>query len=120
MLKNYNLEERTARFGEAVIRFVKRIPQDAINKRLISQIVASAGSVGANYCEANEGESKKDFTHKISICKKEVKETKHWLRMLASSNPECKNDLRILYKEAHELLLIFAKIIRSSHVLKIS
>ncbi|MCX6718793.1 MAG: four helix bundle protein [Candidatus Taylorbacteria bacterium] len=119
MSKDYDLEERTAKFGETIIRFVKQIPQDAINRRIISQIVASAGSVGANYCEANEGESKKDFIHKISICKKEIKETKHWLRLLASSNPEYKSDLRNLYKEAHELLLIFSKIIRSSHSLKI-
>ncbi len=70
--------------------------------------------MGANYCEATEGESKKDFIHKISICKKETKETKHWLRLLAKSNPEKREAVRLLWKEAHELLLIFSKIIRSS------
>ena len=84
--RKYDLEERTAKFAEAVIELVKKIPQDSINKRMIEQVVASAGSIGANYCEANEAESRRDFRHKIGICKKEAKETKHWLRLLASLN----------------------------------
>ncbi len=89
---------------------------DAVNRRIIQQLVGSAGSVGANYCEATEAESKKDFIHKIGIAKKELKETKHWLRLLAKSNPEAAEEIRVLWKEAHELLLIFAKINRSSRV----
>jgi four helix bundle protein len=76
--------------------------------------VASSGSIGANYCEANEAESKKDFQHKIGISKKEIKETKHWLRLLAHANPEFTEDFRKLWQEARELLLIFSSIIRSS------
>ena len=76
--------------------------------------MGSGGSIGANYCEATEAESKKDFVHKIGICKKEIKETRHWLRLLAKSNSEKKEEIRKLWKEAQELLLIFSKIIRSS------
>lgn len=112
--KRYDLEERTAVFAEAVIDLMKKLPKDSINKRMIEQIIASAGSVGANYCEANEAESKKDFQHKISICKKEIKETKHWIRLLARANDDCKAEFRILWQEAQELLLIFSSIMKSS------
>lgn len=81
---------------------------------MIEQIVASAGSIGANYCEANEAESKKDFQHKIGIVKKETKETKHWIRLLAKANPEFKEDFRNLWQENQELLLIFSSIMKSS------
>jgi four helix bundle protein len=112
--KKYDLEERTAKFAEDVIDFVRTIKIDAVNSRIITQLVGSSGSVGANYCEAVESESKKDFIHKIGICKKEIKETEHWLRLLAKSNPGLKENFRKFWKEAHELLLIFAKISRSS------
>ncbi len=110
----YNLEERTALFGEKIIKLVRKLPKDCINKRLIEQVVGSSGSIGANYCEANEAESKKDFIHKMGISKKEIKETKHWLRLLAQANPDFINECRINWKEAQELLLIFSKIITSS------
>ena len=109
----YNLEERLARFAEQVIDLMKKLPQNFINSRMISQIIGSAGSSGANYHEANEAESKKDFTHKTGLVKKELKETKHWLRLLARANPEFKEDFRKLWKENHELLLIFSKIVNS-------
>ena len=111
---NYDLEERTAKFAEEIIDFLKDIKQNPLNVRIISQLVGSAGSVGANYCEATEAESKKDFIHKIGIRKKEIKETRHWLRLLAKSNSENIKKIREFWKEAHELLLIFSKIIRSS------
>jgi len=114
MEKNFDLEERTAVFAENTIDFVRRLKCDTVNTRIISQLVGSSGSIGANYCEATEAESKKDFIHKISICKKEIKETRHWLRLLARSNPEHKDEIRNSWKEAQELLLIFSKIIRSS------
>jgi len=110
---NYNLEERLARFAESVIDLMKKLPQDAVNIRLIPQEIAAAGSAGANYSEANEAESKKDFVHKASIVKKELKESKHWLRLLDRANPEHKEKFRILWIENHELLLIFSKIIKS-------
>jgi len=110
---NYDLEERTAQFAEHIIDLVKQIKRTAINSRIISQLIGSSGSIGANYCEANEAESKKDFIHKICICKKEIKETKHWLRLLARSNPEQKDKIRTLWQETQEFLLIFSKIITS-------
>jgi four helix bundle protein len=111
---SYNLEERLARFAESVIDLMKKIPQDAVNIRMIPQEVAAAGSSGANYSEANEAESKKDSAHKASsIVKKELKESKHWLRLLARANPAHKEEFRKLWQENHELLLIFSKIIKS-------
>jgi len=109
----YDLEERLARFAEQIIDLMKKLPQNAINSRMVSQVVGSGGSAGANYNEANEAESKKDFTHKVGLVKKELKETKHWLRLLARANPEFKDDFRKLWKENHELLLIFSKIVGS-------
>src|SRR5213592_2185549 len=66
----FDLEERTARFGEAIIRFAKKIPHSPVNNRLIEQLVGAGTSVGANYCEADDGVSKNDFKHKIGTCKK--------------------------------------------------
>ena len=86
----YDLEERTALFGENIIDFVKTLPINSINSELIRQIVKSGTNIGANYLEADAAESKKDFRHKIAICKKEAKETKHWLRMIAKANQERK------------------------------
>ena len=110
----YDLEERTAKFAENIIELVRKITLPPINRRIIEQLVGSGGSMGANYCEANEAESKKDFIHKIGICKKETKETQHWLRLLAKANPEFTEELRILWKENQELLLIFSAITRSA------
>lgn len=112
--KKYDLEERTAQFAEKIIDLVKTIQATAVNSKIISQLVGASGSVGANYCEATEAESKKDFIHKIGICKKETKETRHWLRLLARSNPENKQELRKHWQEAQELLLIFSKTVSSA------
>ncbi|MCX5895468.1 MAG: four helix bundle protein [Proteobacteria bacterium] len=111
--KVYDLEERTARFGEEVIDFVKTLSNDPINNELISQIIRSGTSIGANYMEADGAESKKDFRHKIAICKKESKETRHWLRMIAKANPARKDECRKLWSEAQELCLIFSSILLS-------
>ncbi len=107
----YDLEERTALFGENIIDFVKTLPINPINSELIRQIVKSGTSIGANYMEADAAESKKDFRHKIAICKKEAKETKHWLRMIAKANQERKDKCKELWSEAQELTLIFSSII---------
>jgi len=112
--KKFDLEERTAKFAENLIDLLKRLPDNSINKRMISQCMGSGGSLGANYCEANEAESRMDFIHKIGICKKETKETKHWIRLLAYANPEFKEDFRKMWKEAEELLLIFSAIGRNT------
>lgn len=108
--KNYDLEERTAKFGEDIIEFCKSIKQNAINKPIITQLIRSATSIGANYMEANAASSKRDFRNKIFICKKECQETKHWLRMLAKCAPDKKEEIRKLWKECQELTLIFQKI----------
>src|SRR3990167_10805975 len=112
--EKYNLEERTARFGEEIIRFCKLVAQDVISKPIIAQLIRSATSIGANYCEANCASSKKDFANKIFICKKEAQETRHWLRMLSATVPEKSDEMRRLWKECQELTLIFQKIASSS------
>jgi four helix bundle protein len=110
----YDLEERTAKFGEEVIDFAKTIAQNPISTSLIIQFVKSGTALGANYCEADSAESRKDFEHKMGICKKEAKETRHWLRMIAKTNPDLKLKARELWVEANELLLIFSSIIKKS------
>jgi len=107
----YNLEERTFKFSEQTIIFLKTININLINKPLISQLIRSATSIGANYCEANGAISKKDFKNKICICKKEAKETKYWLQLLSKTNNDEIFELRNLWREAHELTLIFSRII---------
>ena len=109
----YDLEERTAQFGEAVIDFAKTIPQSAVTNRIISQLVGAATSVGANYVEADDAVSKKDFLKSIGTCKKETRETKHFLRMAVRAVPSLKPEARKLWMEARELHLIFSKIWRS-------
>lgn len=108
----FDLEERTSDFGEAIVRFAKRIPRDPANDRLIGQLVGCGTSVGANYCEANERVSKKDFRNTIGRCVKEAKETKYFLRLIAAAEPSLATDARSLYREAKELHLIFAKMYR--------
>ena len=110
--KKYDLGERTAKFGEDVIEFLGTLLDTPINRPLISQSVRSGTSIGANYMEADGAESKKDFCHKISICKKELKETMHWFRMIAKANPNKTKECRKFYKEAHELTLIFSSILK--------
>ncbi len=109
--KKYDLEERTAKFGEDIIEFCQSLPETSVTKPLINQIVRSGTSVGANYMEADAAESKRDFQHKIGICKKESKETMHWLRMIAKAIPTKKDECRKLWKEAHEFVLIFSSIL---------
>lgn len=114
--KRFDIEDRSAEFAENVILCVRQIPHDSVNKRLIEQIVGSSGSIGANYCEANEAESVKDFIHKMKIARKEIRETKHWLRLLAVANEKQKNTCRELWKEADELMKIFSVIIQKKSV----
>lgn len=106
----YNLEDRTAKFGERIIIFCRLLNEDSITRPLINQLIRSATSVGANYMEANGASSKTDFRNKIYICKKEAQETKHWLRMLSVAVPDKKDELRELWQEAQELTMIFQKI----------
>lgn len=111
--KKYDLEERTAKFGEEVIKFCQKIPRNVVTSPLINQLVKAGTSVGANYSEADDAESKQDFKHKIGICKKESRESKHFLRMIAMATPELKDEARRLWQEAKELNLIFNKIYKN-------
>ena len=109
----YDLEERTAHFGEQIIKLCRTVKSDKLADPILNQLIRSGTSIGANYMEANGASSKKDFVNKIFICKKEAQETKHWLRMLK----ECvgdKNEISKLWREAQELTLIFQKIVSSA------
>jgi len=96
--KKYDLEERTAKFGERIIQFANKTPKTPVTISLIEQLVKAGTSVGANYCEADDAESKKDFRHKIGICKKEARESKHWLRMIAVAVPKLEEEARELWQ----------------------
>lgn len=106
----YDLEERTKEFSISVIRVVKKIKITYLNENIIRQLLRCAASVAANYREANAASSKKDFRNKIFICRKEIQESELWIELLGKTNPEIKVDLEKLWKEAHELVLIFNKI----------
>ena len=110
--KVYDLKDRTSTLGKSVIKIAKIIPANYITRPLISQLIRASTSIGANYMEADGAESKKDFKHKIALVKKEAKETMRWLEMLKTASPEQENELRNLWKEAHELTLIFSSILR--------
>jgi four helix bundle protein len=114
MAGKYDLEERTEKFARDVIRFCKVLPKNTINFELMSQVVRSAGSVGANYIEANEALSKKDFFHRIKICRKEAKETRYWLRLIGSDDVAIEKEASCLGKEATELMNIFGAILRKA------
>jgi four helix bundle protein len=110
--REYDLQERTARFGKAVIAFAKKVPVSNVTEPIIVQLVRTGTSVGANYCEADDAGSRKEFLYRISICKRESRESKHWLRMTAAAAPELKDEARTCWQEAKELHLIFAAIFR--------
>jgi len=107
-----DLTERTALFGEAIIRFAKKIPQNPVNNRLITQLVGAGTSVGANYCEADDAVSGREFKQKIGFSRKESKETMFFLRMIATAEAELAIEARQLWREAKELNLIFGSIWR--------
>jgi len=109
----YDLEERTALFGEAIIDFAKTIPQNPVTNRIITQLIGAGTSVGANYVEADDAVSKKDFLKSIGTCRKQARETKHFLRMIVRAVPELRPQARTLWLEAKELHLIFSKIWRN-------
>ena len=107
-----DLAERTARFGENIIRFAKKVPRNALNNRLIDQLVGAGTSVGANYCEADDAVSGKEFKQKIGTCRKESKESMFFLRMVATAEEGLAAEARLLWREAKELNLIFGAIWR--------
>lgn len=110
-MKNYDLEDRTAKFSLNVISICNKIIKKDTSASLISQLIRSATSIGANYREANGASSIKDFKNKIHICKKEAKETAYWLMLLKNNQLEQSKTLSMLEDEAQQLILIFSKIL---------
>jgi len=110
---NFDLEERTTRFGEKIIDFARTIRLDEITRPIVGQFVRSGTSIGANYREANEASSRKDFRNKIYISKKESSETRHWLRLIGRAAPDKRKESSELAAEAYEYVLIFGKILLS-------
>ncbi len=108
------LENRTTEFAKRIIRLCKELPKDRINNPLVNQIVRSAGSVGANYREANEALGKKDFAHRLRIARKEAKETQHWLELIEEANPELSERMNSLFKETQEIRSILSAIIEKA------
>lgn len=109
--RSYDLEEKLGKFGEKIIGLAKRVPRSTITRPVISQLIRAGTSIGANYMEANGASSKKDFKNKIHICKKEAKETMHWLRMLAKTHEKTREQCRILWQEAQGYAKMFSKIL---------
>lgn len=109
--KVFDLEERTTKFAVGVVGLCRTLPKDSINSRLTGQVVGSAGSVGANYREANDALGKKDFILRAKISRKEAKETIHWLEIIKEANPEFTVEIDILRREAIELKNILSAII---------
>jgi four helix bundle protein len=110
--KQYDLEDRTFEFAKCVRAFVKRLPKTPANIEDGRQLINASGSVGANYIEANEALSKKDFLMRIKICRKEAKESRYWLRLVdTNKDNELENERKSLEKEATELTHIFGSIV---------
>ena len=110
----YDLEERTFKFARNTVRLCKGLPKTVIDGEIAKQLVRSATSVGANYIEANEALSKKDFLMRIKICRKEAKESGYWMRLIEVSNLNMKNEQEMLLKESIELTKIFGSILTKS------
>ena len=109
--RHRELENRTTAFAKRTIVACQRLPRDRINDPMVSQAIRAAGSVGANYREANEAIGKKDFIYRLRIARKEAKEAYYWFELLVEANPSHKEELILLLKEAEELRNILSAII---------
>jgi len=112
--KRYDLEERTLKFVKEVIKFVKNLPKTIPNVEIIKQLVRASGSVGANYIEANEALSKKDFIMRVKICRKEAKESRYWLKLTEVNSKDAEKQRQLLVQEATELMKIFGAILEKT------
>ncbi len=101
--KQYDLEERTLKFTKQVIKFVKRLPRTTANIEIIKQLVRASGSVGANYIEANEALSKKDFVMRVKICRKEAKESRYWLKLTEVNSEDAEMQRQLLIQKRQNL-----------------
>jgi len=113
-LSRYDLEERTLKFAKEVIEFVKTLPKTTANAEIAKQVIRSSSSVGANYIEANESLSKKDFVMRIKICRKEAKESIFWLKLTEIETPDSEGKRKALIEEATQLVKIFSSIVEKS------
>ena len=109
--KKFDLEDRTLDFAKKVINLLKQLPRNSINLEMVSQGIRSAGSIGANYREANDALGKKDFYMRMKICRKEAKETKYWLELILHNNPNLRDQIIPLIEETTELIKIFSSIL---------
>jgi four helix bundle protein len=112
--KHYDLEDRTLKFLQEVIRLSKKLPKNTVNIEIIKQLIRAAGSVGANYREANESISKKDLNLRIRISRKEAKESHYWLQGLLEANLNFKKEIKPLIQESLELARIFSSIMNKT------
>jgi four helix bundle protein len=112
--KQYDLEERTLTFARSVVSFCKKLPRSVIDGEIAKHLVRAETSVGANYIEANEALSKKDFLMRVKICRKEAKESGYWLKLLEISNTPLRQEQELLLKECTELMKIFSSIVTKS------
>ncbi|MFH1827543.1 MAG: four helix bundle protein [bacterium] len=113
-MTNYDLEERTKIFSLSLINLCKKLPFNSVNKRLVDQLIRSGTSIGANYREANETDTKKDFKNKIRIARKEARETIYWLELLMDSNEKHIKEIESLLDESRQLIKIIAAIYLNS------
>ena len=112
--KQYDLEERTLKFAKKVIDFVNILPKTIANTEIMKQVIRSSGSVGANYIEANEALSRKDFAMRIKLCRKEAKESRYWLRLIETVGEDTEKMRQVLLSEATELTKIFGSIVEKT------
>jgi four helix bundle protein len=113
--KQYDLEERSYLFARRVRAFVKLLPKNMANFEDGKQVIKSSGSVGANYIEANEALSKKDFVMRVKISRKEAKESRYWLRLVGTGDAvPLESERAALIQESTELMKIFGAILRKS------
>ena len=113
--KKYDLEDRTLDFARRIRAFIKKTPKSLANTEDGKQLIRSSGSAGANYIEANESLSKKDFIMRIKICRKEAKESRYWLKLIEiNDNLDQEKEQAALIKESTELMNIFGAILRKS------
>ena len=112
--KRFDLDDRTFIFAKRIRTFFKTLGKTTGNMEDGRQLIRSSGSVGANYIEANEALSKKDFILRIKICRKEAKESRYWLRLLDTQDQAVSKERDLLVQEAQELMNIFGAIVRKS------
>jgi len=115
-MHNFDLEERTLEFSNKIIKAFKSLPKEIISNELIKQGIRSGTAIGANYIEANDALSKKDFVHRLRIARKEAKETIYWLKLIIETDKNSAKNIESLIKEADELKRILSTIIDKSGI----